>query len=858
MNRKPVLRIRTVPGLLLLVASSCSMLVTGCGSSTKILPTTIAFAPGPMAPPSSVMAHSTVQFAAVVSNDTANGGVSWLLTCASANAADCGSISRHTASGVPTTYIAPLAAPPGGTVTVEANSSDFPNASVTTTMTIAPITYGPISIAFSPLPPASISIGTFIDIFAVVTNDHLDSKGNPMGYTLSVTCANQGTCGVFSGSTYIPPSTVPSGGTVTMTATSVADPTKSVSATVTITPPTVVISLVQLPPTSISAAAATSIGALVQDGTSANAAGKAGVDWSVACGGTTCGSVVPQHTANDDANSSNLQKVTSFAAPSVLPPGGTVTVTAMSTADPTKQASVTITVTAAALNNSLLKGQYAFLLTGAHVDGSSALAGSVIADGNGNITAGEECLPGLRSLVSGIAGSYFIGTDGRGVMTLNGVPGYGFGGWLNGQQMFAITVIDPTHAFMEEFDGSGNYNNLNSTPTPWYGSTLRGELELQQPADFSAPPSGSYAFAAAHAGTTASQPPYTGYYGGVLSVDATGSVTGFQMDRYIDGTTGSIASGTYGTQSFGVLDSFGLGTFQLGPYSFDYLLVDSEHIIFLASSSSDLTGFPAGHMYSQPPSAVPPASTYVFTLAGSTPTNSANGATVVGSSPQAIGGWFASDSSGNITGYLDTNSNGTILSAPVSGTLSPSVVSGSVVSGRWALTLSGGGASQFAVYPTTSHGLLMFQLDTRKSGTGAALVQTVSSPTLQGTYAASLQQLGLINSARNSSVGLPIGLWTDVSGQIIARGSSNLSGSLDIDQLNGLYLAPSGSFWTQTSGASMTGEFASGAQGRFTGSITSTQLATMGVTFYLVDDSTVLILEDDGIVAVGVLQLQNF
>jgi hypothetical protein len=547
--------------------------------------------------------------------------------------------------------------------------------------------------------------------------------------------------------------------------------------------------------------------------------------------------------------------VTSYTAPSVVPPGGTVTVTATATEDPTQQASATLTVTSATLNNALLNGQYAFLLRGVQVEGTSALAGSILADGNGNITAGEESLPGQASPVTGIVGSYFIGSDGRGTITLNGLPGYGSGGWLNGQQIFAVVVVDSTHAFMEEFDGSGDYN-INSNPPvgPWYGNTLRGDLELQQPSDFGAPPTGSYAFAWAHGGPPFSATPYAAYYGGVLNADAAGNITSFSMDRYVDGVTGSIVSGAYGPQSFSGVDSFGYGTLHLGPYSLNYFKVDSEHIIILASSSSDLTGLPAGHMYSQSSTASSLAGTYLFTLAGSTPTYSANGASVVGSSPQAIGGWVTSDSSGNLSGYLDTNNNGSVESAPVSGTLASSTVSG-----RLTLTLSGGGASQFAAYPTLNHGLLMFQLDTRKAGTGGAFLQTLPSPTFEGNYAANVQQLGLANSTRNSqTVGLPIGSWSDVSGQIIASGSSTITGTLDIDQVNGLFLGPSGNFWTQTPGASLTGDFTAGAQGRFTGSLTTTQLGTMGVILYIVDDSTVLLLEGDAIPAAGILRSQNF
>jgi hypothetical protein len=802
-----------------------------------------------MAPPSSVAANSTAQFAAIVNNDPQNLGVSWLLTCASPSVADCGSISRHTASGVPATFIAPVSAPPGGTVTIEANSSAVPDQSVTTTITITPIVYGPISVVFSPAPPSSIVTNTLTGIFVIVNNDHLGSNGKPMGYTLSVTCAVSGTCGSFFGSTYgstyyASPTAVPVGGTVTLTATSVADPTQSASVTVTITLPQVAIALAQTPPASISAGAATNFSATVTDGAVVS---QPGVDWSVTCGSTACGSFIPQHTASS--------VVTSYTAPSVAPPGGAVTVTATATADPTQQVSATLTVTQATLNNALLNGQYAFLLSGVQVEGTSALAGSIIADGNGNITSGEESLPGQSSAVTGIVGSYFIGSDGRGTMTLTGLPGYGYGGWLNGQQIFAIAVVDSTLASLEEFDGSGNYN-INSNPVvgPWYGSTLRGDLELQEPRDFSVPPTGPYAFACAHGGPPFSATPYAAYYGGVLNADSFGNITSFSMDRYVDGITGSIVSGTYGPQSFGAADSFGHGTVNLGPYSLNYFMVDSGHIIVLASSSSDLTGLPAGHIYLQSSTAPSTAGTYLFTLAGSTPTYSANGATAVGSSPQAIGGWFTSDSSGNLTGYLDTNNNGTVESAPVSGTLAASAVSG-----RWIVTLSGGGASQFAAYPTLSQGWLMFQLDTRKSGTGTALAQSLPSPTFQGDYAGSVQQLGVVDGARNSqTVGLPVGAWSDASGQIIASSSSTITGTLDIDQVNGLFLGPSGDFWTQTPGASVTGDFTAGAQGRFSGSLTTTQLGTMGVILYVVDDSTVLLLEGDAIPAVGIFRAQNF
>jgi hypothetical protein len=737
MNRESVSNGRMIGALKGIALIFCGMSLlpfSGC-SVSKPAPVSIAFAQGQMAPPSSVAANSSTQFAATVNNDPANLGVSWLLTCNGA-ASSCGFITRHTASGQAATYIAPASIPSGGTVSIEGNSSADPSQSVTATITITPEIYGPISVAFYPALPATVALNAVLPVSVVVTNDHIGSDGQPMGATLSVTCHDVGACGYFSGSSYIAPSAIPSGNTVTITATSVADPSASVSATVTVVPPVVTISLVITPPASIPAGSATNLAAYVSDGTFFDIAGQMGVDWSVSCGGSACGSFIPQHTANDKLNSTQ-QVTTSFTASSTVPPGGTVTITATDTANPTIQVSATLTITPVTLKSSVLNGQYAFFLSGVDTIGLSALAGGIIADGNGNITAAEEVLPGQSTTLTGISGSYYIGSDGRGLMTLNGVPNTS---WLNGQQIFALAVVDSTHVFMEELDGSDPFNiTFSPITSPPSGETLRGELDLQQTADFSVPPSGAFAFAWNQAGPV----PSAGYYGGVLNTDSSGNIVSFNIDRYVDGLTTSIASGTYAAQSFSTVDSFGYGTVGVGPYSLNYFLVDSSHLIVIGSSSSDGTGLPSGHVYSQPATMPSMAGTYILTVAGSTPLLSAGG-TVEGSNPQALGGWVISDSSGNLTGYLDTNNQGVVGGAAVKGTLAASTIPG-----RWLMTLAGGGASLFALYPT-SNGLFIFQLDFGKSGTGTVALQSSAAPAISGNYALSIQQPGGINAFRHS------------------------------------------------------------------------------------------------------------
>jgi hypothetical protein len=89
-------------------------------------------------PPSSLAATTTAALTATVSNDSSNAGVTWSVTCGSAQ---CGSFNpTSTLSGAASTYTAPAAPPTPATVTVTATSvSDTSkSASATITITAAP------------------------------------------------------------------------------------------------------------------------------------------------------------------------------------------------------------------------------------------------------------------------------------------------------------------------------------------------------------------------------------------------------------------------------------------------------------------------------------------------------------------------------------------------------------------------------------------------------------------------------------------------------------------------------------------------------------------------------------------------
>ena len=801
-----------------IAAAACLAIVSvSCGGGSNSVK--IAFAQGTAAPPTSLALSGISDITAVVSGDPNAMGVNWSVTCVPAPIPQgtCGTITAHTASGYPTTYSAPfnfdeLTVPVNGTVAITAASSADPSATVSTTIQITPTP--PVSIGFNQAPPLSMLTGATANVVLVVTNDSTNAGDDltlSCGSTVASACGTivpahtAGTVGSFA--VYTAPDIVPPGSIVTLTAASTADSTQTVSAVIIINQAPLHLSLTQMPLTNLPVGAATNVTALVSSDPQ-----NAGVDWTASCQSTSCGSFNPGHTASG--------QLTTYTAPQTVPTGGLVTITAASTTTPTTTASTQVTVTPASLENSLLDGRYAFLLQGVRESGPWAIAGELSADGVGNIDVAIESFLGDNNLYS-LSGTYFIDSDGTGTITLNGAP-TGLGYWNGGQQIFQIAVISPGVISMEEFDGY-----YNSTLDVAYGGTLTGSLFQQSTSAFRPLSPSSYSFLLSGSG------PNNGpsFYGGVLN----GSVQNFTMDRDISGAVDSV-TGNLGLTN--VSSDGSSGTLQMYPYSFQYYVVDSGHWILIAGGGT--TDVASGHLYQQPPTATFPSGNFGFTEAGAAPL-------AQGSTPVALGGILSSDGMGNISGTLDANLNGSVSSSPVTGTVS--VAS----NGRGTLSLAGGVAEQFVVCPTATHGILMLDLDSQFSGAGVALAQTSTgseaASLFSGNYASAFQTQGEINFANGG-----VGSWNDYLGVITADGVSNLSGTMALDQFD----ESSQAFWTQTSGASLTGAFSASPTGRFTGSITVPPLATSQRIFYVLDSSTVLSLGLDSGPSTGILQLQQF
>jgi Abnormal spindle-like microcephaly-assoc'd, ASPM-SPD-2-Hydin len=223
-----------------------------------------------------------------------------------------------------TTYTTPVttSADTGSQFTVAISNSAGNATSNAATLTVSST---PVAITVTP-GSATLAAGNTQQFAGNVTGT------SNTGVTWSVSGSGCGgaACGTISSSgIFVAPASVPSPAVVNVKATSVADPTKSASASVTIVAAVVV--LLSVSPASASVpTVGTQLFTASVTGTSNTA-----VTWGLSgtgCSGSSCGTI----------STSGSSAV--YSAPIVAPAPATVTVTATSSADPTKSASSSVTV----------------------------------------------------------------------------------------------------------------------------------------------------------------------------------------------------------------------------------------------------------------------------------------------------------------------------------------------------------------------------------------------------------------------------------------------------------------------------------------------------------------------------------
>jgi hypothetical protein len=254
-------------------------------------------------------AGGTQQFTANVVN-LGSSAVTWQVNGVAGGNTTTGTIST---SGL---YTAPADVPSSPTVTVTAVSSATSNVSGFAGVTIT----SPVTVGITPT-SAAVLVGTGTQSFTATVSN---SSNTAVTWTVNGIAGGNATVGtVSSAGLYSAPAQIPSPATVTVSALAVADPAVTASAVV-----TVVHVMVALTPSSATLAVLNTQSFTATVTNTQNTV----VSWQVngiAGGNATVGTVT----------SAGL-----YTAPAVIPSPATVSVTAVSAADPTQSGSASVTI----------------------------------------------------------------------------------------------------------------------------------------------------------------------------------------------------------------------------------------------------------------------------------------------------------------------------------------------------------------------------------------------------------------------------------------------------------------------------------------------------------------------------------
>jgi hypothetical protein len=642
-----------------------------------------------------------------------------------------------------------------------------------------------ISIALQANLPKSIGVSTGIQITATVTND--SSNG---GVDWTVTCGSSD-CGSFSAThtasgvatTYTSPATTPSGGTVVVTAASTKNPARTATVTLTIAAAPISISFQTAPPASLFTGATTSITANVTNDSGG------GADWTVTCGSADCGSFSPIHTTSGSA--------TTYTAPATVPGGGTVTIAASSTTDPTKSATAAISISVPiTAYNQMLNGTYVFEISGAaRTANPYHLAGIITGDGNGNILGGTQVYKDRNGAVFSTietGTTYTFGTDGRGTIALHlSIPTVG----VAGNETLGAVIISPSKVLITEFDSS---------------ASGRGSMDLQTAIH---PLNGGYAFVV---GSN-----YEPVLGGVFNVDnnpETGDISGAGSVADYDSST--VVSHGPLSGSVTAPDANGQVTITTntseGNFTLTGFVVDDSHIKLI---DTDVSGRNGGIAIAQ--------GSYTGTYTG----NSAFSGKLVygllggyqtGSAGTAIAGSLTADGAGSLSGFMDLN-HGTSIGT--SSTMTGNYAVDGSGTGRISATTTLGTAigPDFVLYLTQPNlPALIMETDVHSGAIGFAVVQADGPYSFSGAYGLDFTSL--------------FGPESDGTASIVADGEATFRGTADVNStLTG----------TPVSTLPFNGLFTPDPSGRFPATVTLNGEAAYGAAFYFIDSTHGFMIEND-------------
>lgn len=573
------------------------------------------------------------------------------------------------------------------------------------------------------------------------------------------------------------------------------------------------------PPASIKINGAATLTAVVN-----NDSANEGVDWSLSCqGATNCGSLNPSHTASGQS--------ASYAPPSILNSNNqTVQIVAFATADHTKNITAPISINA---YGNVLNGTYVIQTSGIHSSGVPyQRAGVIVLDGNGNVTSGEQTVnfpdPNSGVLTSAsdavTTGSYFVGADGRGSLTLvTGDANIG----QQGIETFSLVVLSSSSVLLTKTDDTLHQGASNESST--------GRLDLQTS---TAVPGGGYAFVSrgmSTAGTAMG-------LGGILNINSPNTISGAgsSFDVAMNDGSGTVTSSSSVSGTTAAPDSLGMFPVSLstdfGTVQFAAYIIDSAHWALIETDARSNAGFAvsAGVAIGQG------SATGTFTAKRTFHGNFIFGifGQDVSSAPSSLAcaGLFTAGSGAISLGYLDETQSGLALevSDHFHGWYSMDASGNGRVDTNSSLVFSRNGPGPELVFYLTGVGApaLILDADIELNLGGGGAGTGIAFPVAMGTSFAGNYGLTATQALAGTEV--------DSVGEIAANAGS-LSGLLDMNL-----------GFTPSPDAVLTDGFqASTVSGRLTGTWTdslfpSSGSSTLSIAYYPVDSTQGFVVENDG------------
>ncbi len=328
----------------------------------------------------SVLLGETLSFSATVSG-TSNTAVTWSVSGIPGGSPQVGTIS---ADGL---YTAPADLPPGGTVQVTATCQADTSKSSTAAVAVT----SDISLSVTPN-SSSVELGAAQAFHASISSNGKPDQTIRWGLSGASCPSNCGS--VDTNGNYTAPPILPAPSSVTLTATSAADPSRQSSAALTITSH---FTLQLTAPSSLQPGATSAVVATL---TPVPGSAPSGVlSWSLSgagCSGNACGilSVVTTQAAGSGA----IADTANYTAPATPPQPNVVTITVTPQADPTKQAQASITIQSGGsisispITYTLAANRRVTLTATENGTTGESLAWSINGIPGGNSTLGQICV----------------------------------------------------------------------------------------------------------------------------------------------------------------------------------------------------------------------------------------------------------------------------------------------------------------------------------------------------------------------------------------------------------------------------------------------------------------------------------